>query len=114
MTAIRSSVGSAHAVHEGEALWSVKYFVWYNTQRSSFGVIMQQLESEGEGQMRGSRGGREIAYLISGKSQRPVLDSLKGLRNMLLMVGLISVASRRTTYSNPSLLIRVMYLPSSE
>lgn len=73
---------------------------------------MQQLERKDEGQVRGEE--EKEAYLISGKSQRPVLDSVKGLRNMLLMVGLISVASRRTTYSNPSLLIRVMYLPSSE
>lgn len=49
-------------------------------------------------------------YLISGNSQRPVLLSAKGLRSMPLMVGLMRVASRRTTNSNPSAEISVTYL----
>ena len=49
-------------------------------------------------------------YLISGNSHRPVLASAKGFRSMPLIVGLMSVASRRTTNSKPSAEMSVTYL----
>lgn len=115
---LRSSVDDAHAARAFRFLSSSFWGEGERRKRSvgkNAAILMCRVSSSwfcvGYVMVEQWEGGAvRVSYLISGKVHRPVFASVKGPRNMPLMVGLTSVASRRTTNSNPSPETRVTYL----